>query len=301
MEFLLQAYQGLNDVLKYIAGILLIMIFYVLGQIPLLGVTYFALNNGETTNAKINEFGTTNDFSLLGIDANFGFFLMLCLFLFASIGFLIALKIHKKKLLDVLTTRPTFDWSRYFYGFTIWLLLSIGFEVISYLIEPSNYIWDFQFGRFFILILLSIAFLPIQTGLEEVVFRGYLSQGMYLWTKNVAISMVVPTLLFALVHGTNPEVTKFGVLPMAIYYIGAGLFLAFLTYIDKGLELAMGVHFATNFYGAVFVTYQGAVLQTYSIAKMQNTNAWIMSLIFFVAAAIFLILSMKKYKWNFTK
>ena len=46
------------------------------------------------------------------------------------------------------------------------------------------------------------------------------------------------------------------------YYFISAVFLGFITVVDQGLEQAIGIHAATNIYGAVIVGYQGAILQT---------------------------------------
>jgi uncharacterized protein len=301
MEFLKLAFKGKNGLGLYLIGIVLVFLFYVLGQMPFMGAVFWAKSSKEIPLKNIDEFLKTNNFSLLNISNNLGYFLMLLIFVFAGLGMYIVSRIHDKSFKDLLTSRSNFDYKRYFYGFGIWIILSIVAEGIMISISKENYYLNYDFNKFVGTLLLSLIFLPIQTGVEEIFFRGYLAQGSYLHTKSVAASFIIPTLFFALVHGSNPEVGKFGILPMATYYLGAALFLSFLTYLDDGLELAMGVHFATNIFGAVFVTFDGAVLQTNSILKMKETNPWMMTLVFFIAAGIFLALASKKYNWNFNQ
>ena len=52
-----------------------------------------------------------------------------------------------------------------------------------------------------------------------------------------------------------------------VYYIGTGLFLAVLTLMDEGMELALGFHAANNLITALLVTSDWTAFQTHSILK----------------------------------
>ena len=94
----------------------------------------------------------------------------------------------------------------------------------------------------------------------------------------------------------NPEVQEFGVFNMMFYYVSVALFLAIITVLDDGLELAMGVHIATNVYGSLMVSYEGSVLQTPAIFKMLVPHVGLMTIVFFVSALVFYILANRKYQ-----
>ena len=85
---------------------------------------------------------------------------------------------------------------------------------------------------------------------------------------------------------------------MQFYYIGAGLFLALIAFFDDGLELSIGVHTATNLYGALFIKYSGSVLQTDALWSMKTISVWVMIAAFYISAVIFIFLAAKKFKWN---
>jgi uncharacterized protein len=298
MEFLQQVSRGLNEGWRYLLGIIIVCTGYMFGQAPLLGAVYYVQQTKNVALTNINQFMETNDFKLLGISSNFGLFLMLCLFIFAFLFLLLTLNFHKKKLMDITTTRSTFDWSRFLWGATVWFGLGVAIELVFYFLDPSNYYSTFNPSSFFVLLIICLVILPIQTSTEEWFFRGYLAQGMYHFSKNPIVAILFSTILFSAVHSMNPEIDKFGFWTMQLYYLGAGLFLAFLAYADKGLELPLGVHFATNFYGATMITYDGAVLQTDTLFRMKTTSAGMMCVAFFIGASIFLILGIKRYKWQ---
>jgi uncharacterized protein len=302
MDFLKQAYNGLNDGGRYAIGILLVILGYgILGQIPLLIATGLAVNSGNVSVQALKEFGETNKFSLIGVSNNVGFLLMLSLFVFAALGMYGALKIHKKNVLDIITVRRPFDWSRFVYATIVWFVIIAIAEMILYSFSPDNYTATINLKAFLPLVIISLLLIPIQSGMEEIFFRGYINQGIYLITKKPMYGIIASTVFFSFVHSMNPEIEKFGFIPMQLYYLTAGFFLAFLAYLDNGLELSIGIHSATNIFGATCVTYEGAVLQTDTLFKMKETNPWLMTFTFVLTAVVFFVIAMKKYKWNFIK
>ena len=182
------------------------------------------------------------------------------------------------------------------------MLLGIGFELIMYFMSPQAYIFQLNWSTFLPLLLISIFFLPIQTSLEELVFRGYALQGIGNLTKSRLIALLITSVLFGLIHGMNPEVAKYGFWTMQMYYVSAGLILGIMTIMDDSLELALGVHAATNIYGALFLSYEGSALQTDSIFKTTEINPILMFIFLLLMGAIFLFLCSRKYKWlSFSK
>jgi len=112
------------------------------------------------------------------------------------------------------------------------------------------------------------------------------------------LPLIITSILFGLIHSMNPEIEKFGFAIMQTYYICAGLVLGVMTIMDDGLELALGVHAATNFSGAVFVGYSGAAIQTDALFKTTEVNP-VLLIIFFIIMSICFLLYMKyRYQWG---
>ena len=109
-------------------------------------------------------------------------------------------------------------------------------------------------------------FIPIQTSLEEYVFRGYLMQGLGVFVKNRWFPLIFTSLSFGLLHLSNPEIDKIGNI-IIIHYIATGLFLGIITLMDEGMELALGFHAGNNLLIALLVTADWTVFQTSSIFK----------------------------------
>ena len=276
------------------------MIGYALGQTPLVIVqTMQVKNHSDITTTEVNKFLETMDFSILKLSSNVGLILMISIFIFAMLAFMLAIKyLHKLPFQRLITPNKSINWKKIFFGFGLWFVIALVFEGILAFMHPETYYLNFKPMSWLFLLLICIFLLPIQTSLEELVIRGYMMPGLSLLTKNKWIPWVVTSMIFGLIHGANPEVERFGFWTMQIYYIGAGLFLGLITVLDDSLELALGVHAATNIFGAAFFSFDGSVLQTDSLVKANDINPYLMSLTFFLGAVIFIVVCNKKYNWG---
>lgn len=297
--FLNQGFKGANDWYRYILGIAFIFVSYFLGQIPLIGVLYAKFfTNSDLGTSELSDFETNMDFEQMGVDKNLGFFLLILMFAFALGGLYLVVKyFHGKNFKDLITPRANINYEKIFFGFGFWLLLTIIMEAIYYSIDPNNYTFRWSGSSFVVLLLISLLFLPIQTSFEELFFRGYIMQGIAFFTKNKWLAILLSSIFFGLVHGTNPEVAEYGFWTMQLYYILAGLFLAIITVLDDGLELALGVHAATNIAGATLFTYKGSVLQTDALFISTEIKPWLMILSFIVGSLLFIWICRNKYNW----
>lgn len=295
-----QAKDGKNEAWMYGATMLLMMLGYYIGQFPLLGVKANAIEKHQDIGtAELDEFNRTLDFTILHIDSNVGLLLMITVFIGATLFFLGGIKfIHQKIIKGLITHRSRINWPKMAYGFVVWFALTSIFEFVIYLSSPETFSLNVDWSSFLWLVLICIFILPIQTTLEELIFRSYLMKGIGLLSNTKWIPLIITTLLFGLVHGLNPEIQKYGVVPMQLYYLSAGLLLGIMTIMDDGLELAIGVHWATNLYGAVIVSYEGSVLQTNSIWRVNEVNAWLMAGVLMLSGVIFLLLSKKMFDWG---
>jgi membrane protease YdiL (CAAX protease family) len=295
-----QAKRGLNEAWRYLVGLIVTFSFYFLGQLPLYGVMYWRLNADQSLGlTAMAEFEKNMDFTILGIDKNVGFLLLIFMFVFALAGlYLVITALHKKNIIDYITTAKAINYRKVWFGFSFWMALSVLIEGINYGISPDNYMFRWNPGSFFPLLFIAIVFLPIQTTFEELFFRGYIMQGISVYVKKKWVPVLLTSIFFGLVHGSNPEVARYGFWTMQFYYILAGLFLAFITVMDDSLELAIGIHAAVNIFGATLFTYEGSVLQTDSIFVTSKIEPWIMILGFIVSAAFFIAICYKKYRWQ---
>lgn len=298
--FFSKATSGDNNPLWYVFGVFAVIFGYIIGQTPLLLVQWYKVSNDDTIGtAEVAEFLETMNFSLIHINKNVGLLLMIIVFAFALLAFMLAVKhLHKMPFKNLITPKSKIDLKKIFFGFGLWFALALAFEIVMALVNPGVYYMNFKPLSWIFLLLICIFILPIQTSLEELVIRGYIMPGMSLITKNKWIPWVASSMIFGLIHGMNPEVEKYGFWTMELYYVGAGLFLGLITILDDSLELALGVHAATNMFGAAFFSFDGSVLQTDSMVKASEINPLMMSLTFFLGAVIFILICNKKYNWG---
>ncbi|MBK8054057.1 MAG: CPBP family intramembrane metalloprotease [Saprospiraceae bacterium] len=289
---------GKNDWWRYLLGIFIVFMSYLFGQIIMYGIVIL---NSSSYNEGINALQTfeeTMDFGVLGMPKNLVFILLISWFAFAIAGLYFVVKtLHAKDFIKMITPKSKVDYSKIMFGFLLWLMISLFLEAVNYNSDPENYSFRWDLSTFLPLVVISFIFLPIQTSFEELFFRGYLLQGFYWLSKNKWLPILISSILFGLVHGTNPEVAKYGFWTMQAYYILAGLFLAFITVMDDGLELALGVHAATNIFGATLFTYEGSVLQTDSLFITHQIDPSMMTFTFLIGALTFIVICKYKYNW----
>ena len=174
MNFLQTGHKGKNESWMYVVMFFIIFFGSMIGQIPITIKAFFA--SGKDMQ-KFLESGQ-NSFADLGIDSNLYLFLILLSFVIPLLLFIPLVKsIHKKKIRWIITSRKKIDWSRFFFGVFIWGLLTIFFLGSDIILSPEKYVWNFKPVPFFTLCFVAIVFMPLQTSLEELLFRGYYMQG----------------------------------------------------------------------------------------------------------------------------
>lgn len=296
--FLANAFKSGNQFWKYLIGSLVVIIASSIGQIPLLiAVFYKMFTNGNSLDSLQNM----DQNSLMTIlDKNLTLFLMLLSFVFALFSIPFILKyLHNQKMIDIITPKSKINWNKVIFAFSIWAFFSVFSVGLDYYLSPNDYVFNFNLVPFLILLLIAVVLIPIQTSVEELVFRGYLMQGFALLAKNRWFPLVMTSIIFGSMHLLNPEVEKLGYITL-VYYIGTGLFLGIITLMDDGLELALGFHAANNLIGALLVTTDWTVFQTHSILKdISEPNAGLeIVLPVVVVFPILLFIFSKKYKWT---
>ncbi len=295
--FLNNTNKGLNPWWAYLLTIIGIVAGYALGQIPLSMAILF--KNPEIGEEEVTRLLESLNFEALGLEPNISLFLVLLSFVGAFLMLWLFLKVlHKRSIKTLITPYEKINWSKIFFAFGLWMLFAFLIEGITYLIYPDVYIFQLEWSKFIPLLLICILILPIQTTFEEIFFRGYLMQGIALLSFNKWIPLVITSILFGSMHFFNPEVEKFGAGLMLTYYIGVGFFLGFITLMDDSLELALGVHAATNIYSATFVTFEGSALKTNAIFLAEIVNIQLMLPFLFASAALFTFICWRKYDWK---
>lgn len=292
--FITQGFKRNNEFWRYLLGSVVIIMASMIGYIPL----FVAL--GLKSFGEGKPFPTDNNALMTYLEPNLTLFLLMLSFVTAMGGiYLVVRYFHKQSWREVSTGRPKLDWGRVLFSFGLWSLFTIITTIITYYSSPENFVINFKPLPFAILALIGIVMIPIQTSTEEYVFRGYLMQGFALLAKNRWFPLVMTSLIFGLLHLSNPEVVKMGPVIM-IYYIGTGLFLGILTLMDDGMELSLGFHAANNLLGALLVTSDWSVFQTHSILKdiSEPTAGLDVIIPVVIIFPILLFIFSKKYNWT---
>lgn len=282
-----------NRFWKYIVGSIAVIGASVIGQIPF-GIAI-------AVKAAMNNMPMPTGTEMMTIlESNLTLFLMLISFPVALLGLYLIVKFfHRQSFLQITTSRNKIDWSRVFFAFGIWAVISIASVGIDYIANPENYELNFKAVPFLILAVIAIILIPLQTSTEEYVFRGYLMQGFGILAKNKWFPLLMTSVIFGTMHIFNPEVQKLGNI-ILVYYIGTGLFLGIITLMDEGIELALGFHAANNLITALLVTTDWTVFQTHSVLKDISEPSVGLTIFIpvFIVFPILLLIFAKKYKWT---
>ncbi len=239
------------------------------------------------------------DYHWLGVDRNLILIALFGIFVVALLGFRFALrKFQQKTLLSVITAYDTFRYKRFFFAFFVWALVIVVTTIITYIIYPNQYTLSLDMKGLLLSVLLMLIFMPIQSGFEEAVFRGYLMQGFALWFKNGWMALIITSILFGMAHMSNPEVGEYGWPMMLTYYVLFALFMGGMTLLDEGLELAMGIHLANNMMASVMVCSDHSVIKTYSIFTESKGEPTFELLIWLIFATLVFLIFKKKYAWK---
>lgn len=292
--FLEQGIKEENRFWKYLLGSVFIITASILGQLPMLmAIGYEAVNRGVHEPKGYEEL-------MQFLEPNLTLFLVLISFVFSMIGIiLVVYYLHRQTLRSIITSRRNIDWNRVKFSFVLWFVFTVVTTLLFYVFSPNDFVYNFKPVPFLILTIIGIVLIPIQTSVEEFIFRGYLMQGFANISKNRWFPLVMTSSVFGLMHLDNPEITKMGYIIM-VYYIGTGLLLGIITLMDEGMELALGFHAANNLVGALLVTSDWSVFQTYSIFKDVSEPEAGIDIIFpvLVVYPLLLIIFGKKYNWT---
>lgn len=254
------------------------------------GLLYFS-GTGEKT------------FELQDLSLFFGetvfFFLQLLPFTVALFTLLLCVKfIHRQPIRPLITSRRVFSWKKALTSFFAWLLILV-LSLIFELLQKDNHIrWNYQ-DSFWLLLPVSLFLVTLQTAFEEIFFRGYLMKYVFP-SKHKWIPVILTSLLFALMHLSNPEIGLLGKIVL-IYFVGTGIFLALMAVLDKGLELSLGFHAANNLFATLVLTNNWQVFQTDALFMDFSTpeiSAGVWINLFFLFPVLLFIYG-KSYKWDF--
>ena len=288
--FLWDKSYNLKNFWYYILGSFILILFSTIGQLPMIPFLPSELPSPDADPMDI--FKT--------IPSNLRLFLLLLSFAFVLPGiWLVVKKLHDLPIMSIISSRKKIDLGRVLYSFMLWGTVVSVFVFLEYSLNPENYVFNFKVKEFLILAVIAILFIPIQTSVEEIVFRGYLMQGFGHWLNSRFMALFLTSTVFGSLHLANPEITALGY-EFVILYITVGFVLGIMTLMDDGLELALGFHAANNLIAALLLTADWTVFQTESILidisePSLGITDWITP---FIVFPILLTVFARKYSWT---
>jgi uncharacterized protein len=298
MNHLERALDNQNQWWKYLvvfAGALLAS--SIIGVIPLGIVMFIKMAQNGIASPPSNPM----DFAAYGLDPNVGLVLGLFPFIVALVTIILLLKpLHKRNVKEVINGTNSVRWGRFIFSFILWGLIMGALLVADYVQDPSNFTMQLDWNMFIPLIIISIVLLPIQTSYEEILFRGYLAQGVGAWTRSRWLVIFLPAILFGFMHILNPEVKEYGFWLTIPQYVLFGAIFGIMSVLDDGIETAMGAHAANNIFMAILLTNKASALQTPALFVQQHVDPLKDLIVLLISGIIFIVILAFKYNWKFS-
>lgn len=285
--FLSLSDRGKNGALRWLGGTFLILFLWqIVGGFLALPFLFWA---GYLTTGNVEDaiFAMTD---LKRGDAFWNYIGVNVTFLCVWLGLWLAVRfIHQRAFLTLATPAPKINWTRLAQGFGVWFVLIALFQIAEFVIYPSRAQFTFDAARWLFFLPFIIIFTPIQTGAEELLFRGYWLQGIGRLTKNPVVLVIISGILFGLPHMLNPEVLNNPDSALLLFFNYAVIGAAFALYTlkDNRLELALGAHTANNLFAAVFVNYTDSPLTTPAVFTNPTLDAAFGLVTVIVSAIVF--------------
>ncbi len=298
MNFLERAFEGGNQFWKYILVVLVAFLGgQIIGSIPLsLVVVFNAMSNGGIDMSAINVL----DFEAIGVSKNLALFLLMISPVVSLVLTIVMIKmIHNRSFSETVNGTNKIRIGRCLEGIAVWGIILVLYIAVDYLIDKENYILQFDLGKFIPLLLISLIMIPLQTTSEELLFRGYLTQGVAVWTRSRWMAILIPSLIFGLIHAANPEVKEFGFWLAMPQYIFFGLLFGFVAVMDDGIELSMGMHAVNNVFLSLFVTNKSSALQTDAVFEQIHVYPVKETVVLGVMGILAVIYFAWKHQWDF--
>jgi membrane protease YdiL (CAAX protease family) len=256
-DFIALAKAGKNDWWRYLASaVLIIFMWMIVGSVPLMAVVFI---NGGMPFPWAGEAAVPGPLS--AIDPFFTFYIPIAFsFVALAAAVLISIRfIHGRSPQSLITGAKRIDKGRIATGFGIFLAINVVANAATYALDPSSIVVSLDPGRLLLLAPVYLALTAVQTTGEELLFRGYLLQGIGNAVKRPLLAALLSSALFMIVHLGNPEVSS-GLFLAAAYYFVVGFWLCLITLKDGTLELAIGAHAANNMF-ILLMNYETSALE----------------------------------------
>ena len=179
--------------------------------------------------------------------------------------------IYRRGIATGLTTAKTFRWKVYFHGMWTWGTLMVATAGLGFIFAPDTLSFHFNASAFFPALLIGLLLLPIQTGAEEIFFRGVIPQAFSRILKHPLVITVFAAAIFATLHLANPEANSQPIHAFIVYFLMA-VGWGWASYKTAGIEVSMGAHLMNNFFGLFIVGYDNSVIEGVSFWSVPSVD-----------------------------
>jgi CAAX protease family protein len=163
-----------------------------------------------------------------------------------------------------------------------WKLFGAGFglqfavTIVFFLIYALAGVFQFEynkpdFGVLLISIPLALVSLLVQTGTEEFMMRGALTQMAFRIWRNPVFVIAVPGVIFAALHFTNIQHMDGGVILLTPYLV-MGLLFGWYAWRTGSIWLSWGMHYANNAFLVLAIGAKGDVHDAITGLSFSFTN-----------------------------
>lgn len=201
-------------------------------------------------------------------------------FAFVIVGVTVAARLMQKRSLLSITGPPRMV-IRQFAQVSLYLMALAG---VLLLLPPyqmgAPMVANLPVLTWLALLPVSVAVLLVQTGAEEILFRGYLQQGLAARFRHPLIWLLLPSVLFALGHYLPAEAGDNAVL-VAVWAGVFGVLMADLTARAGTIGPAVAVHFFNNFVALLLFASPSSLnslalyLLPYEMSDAQALRPWL--------------------------
>lgn len=218
------------------------------------------------------------------------------LFFFLSLLFVVCV-IHKRHFLTLIRGDRSIRLRRFWQGFGLWFVLLSSINFIAYFLNPGSFEINFNPISWCLFAIPAFFVVILQSGTEELFFRGYILQGLGLSIANKTVLATLTGIIFAIPHFFNPEMLR-DPLILSLTYLSLGCFLGLLAVKDNGLELALGQHAANNFVIVTLFNTKDSVLVSPAIFLSDSSNPAVGLIVYWLEFAIFYYLLLGRKQKN---
>lgn len=172
--------------------------------------------------------------------------------------------IHQMRPRWLSSVQPRIRWRYLFVCLAIAAVVLNGVMLLSTTVgEPLSFHPQEGFWGFLVVIVLTS---PIQAAAEEIFFRGYLLQALGSLVPRAWFGVVVSSVVFALLHGTQN-------LPLFVDRLAFALLAGLLVWRTGGLEAGIAAHVINNVFAYVFAGLTTSVAALKGITGISWANA----------------------------